>query len=284
MDRSTCPTEAQKGFLDSRHIVPPPTKESCSCLIGYIRNGNFTVGKGESDRIALVIAAQKRWLGRRIQAIHSDRSYSDKPGLAVYVTALTTSEVRDIRRAGWNGPLSPFRVRVNFDDGSYGVVPPSQIRLRSTIVESEDSLEGWELVSPEQITEIDTGKLVIRIAADGTRRYFLPEGFLKTAIALAHARQTRAQKKQEATQRAISHRETADTLYCTQCGRQHHRPRVVPLRAWNAISKCPECKANPRSGEQKFCRSCGQSFVRAQGETSASWAARKKCYVCTPPK
>lgn len=109
------PSPAQEGFLQSRGIIPPPTMASCRNYISFIKEGDGVHGKNESERIALTISIQKKWLGKRVR---SKAVWALGEGTVAYLSC-------DTEVCGWTeGPedekvhfSNPFRAWVHFDSG-----------------------------------------------------------------------------------------------------------------------------------------------------------------------
>lgn len=72
------PTPRQIDALQNMHIVPPPWKRDCTRLIGWVTGGGEEMG----NRIATVIDAQKRYIGKRVQHVNG------KTGTVRYITHL----------------------------------------------------------------------------------------------------------------------------------------------------------------------------------------------------
>jgi hypothetical protein len=52
--------------LKNLGVIPPPTYGAAHSLLAFITEGNGTIGGTIEERVALVIAAQKKWVGHRV--------------------------------------------------------------------------------------------------------------------------------------------------------------------------------------------------------------------------
>jgi len=125
----THPTAPQTLFLVNRGIVPPPTRLSCTRLISYIKEGNGSIGKTESERIAITISAQRKWHDRKVQY-----RYDDRVGIIQYLIFRTVREVSFLAEANVLGQeesrgMQPFNLFVRWGNGMTSCVDSSSVKL-----------------------------------------------------------------------------------------------------------------------------------------------------------
>ena len=106
------PTPRQRRFLEKIKLVVPPTKRSCSRLIGFILDGNYTVGNDKGERIAIARSLFERWLGKRVYYRCGERF-----GRVRYLLFRTAEEVRVLRH--WdrrNDNLCPATMYIDWEE------------------------------------------------------------------------------------------------------------------------------------------------------------------------
>ncbi len=117
------PSSRQRGFLENRGIVAPPTFAACNRLIGFIKCGNGTIGDNEASRIAITKSYEQRWIGKRVQYRSKSPWQSAKDeGTVGYLVAYDPFHdgdlIRDARRHyGQDATLHPFQIFVRWEQG-----------------------------------------------------------------------------------------------------------------------------------------------------------------------
>lgn len=121
------PTQAQQAFLEGRGIVVPPTKGACSLLIGYIKNGNNTIGNDEPARIALTVAYQRKWIGKRVKTLVSFAK--GEYGEVLYLGARDSATVQIFKDVEGGDRYHPFWANVRFDNGRSQMLSLSHLEM-----------------------------------------------------------------------------------------------------------------------------------------------------------
>jgi len=110
-----CATEKQIALLAKLKIPAiPTTRVACSRLIGYILNGNYTVGDTVGERVQIVHDYWSRWCGVRIR--HKEHG---REGVVVMPFARSKQDVQRINAHIKDArKLSPFVLQVKWDSGA----------------------------------------------------------------------------------------------------------------------------------------------------------------------
>ena len=85
-------------------------------MIGFIINGNRTVGKTLEERIAITLGSQKKWHGKRV----SFKTAPERHGTVKYLVGRRSEEIDRIRESG--DDCAPFKLAIKWDDGALTIV------------------------------------------------------------------------------------------------------------------------------------------------------------------
>lgn len=112
--------------LENFGIEPPVSKEACTLLIRYIKEGNYCGGKTMDDRIAIWKGSCNKYVGKRVKDMHGDEGVvvglSPRNGRTV-----ARQRAIDKKMTGGFQVRAPFKVRVKWDLGKTTMVAVSTL-------------------------------------------------------------------------------------------------------------------------------------------------------------
>lgn len=119
-------TFAQEMALENFGVELPQSKEACTLLIRYIKEGNYCGGKTLEDRIAIWKGSCNKYIGKRVKDIYDDE------GVVVALSPRNGQTVMrqravDKKLTGGFQTRAPFKVRVKWDTGKTTTVAVSTI-------------------------------------------------------------------------------------------------------------------------------------------------------------
>jgi len=110
--------EKQARAIENFELHVPPSKQSASRLIFFLKHGNGTGGRNLAERVAIAKSYENNWLGKRVRY----KKFPAQQGVVRSLCARSIDEVamavRDSRESNMSERRLPFTANVRWDNNT----------------------------------------------------------------------------------------------------------------------------------------------------------------------